>query len=113
MMNKNLIGSYGINILPGYQSYVSQTGVVRWNAQTQSLEVMGSGNDWHTLTNNSHTTVSLDDDVVSSLLWIKKKQVEESELNALCEKHAGLKDLKEKFEVMLALVQNHEQNDDK
>jgi len=111
-MSNEPIGGFGILVSRGYQPYISQTGITRWNGANQRLEVMGNGNDWHTL-DDSHPTISLSDDVMSSVLWVQKKIAEEDKISELCEKHVGLKDLKEKYEIMLALVQDDEKSSNK
>lgn len=110
-MNK-IVGGIGIHVVPGYQPYISQTGIVRWNSNLQSLEVMGNGNEWYRM-DTVHDHIQLDDRVLSILSWAEIKMKEDENVKALCEKHVGLKDLKEKFEIMLALVQIDEEHTNK
>ena len=69
------------------------------------------GNSWHDLV----TTIdaSLSDEVRHVLNWARAKMAEENNIKALMDKHPGLKDSKERFEIMLALVRedNKEGND--
>lgn len=109
MSSRNLIGSYGVEVISGYIPHVSTSGMVRWNGMYQRFEVM-DGDRWIELDSNCQTTIGLTNDVMSAILWAQDKQAEDAKLKELCEKHRGLKDLKEKFEVMLALVQEHEKD---
>jgi len=109
MMNNNVIGGYGIDVIPGFQNPVYLTGIVRFNQATQQFEVMGDSS-WHPITQSSDT-VRLNHDIIKLLDWVKEKQNEEIKIAALCEEYAGLKDLKEKYEIMLALVQNTTEDD--
>ena len=58
--------------------------------------------------NESCGSIMLDMSTLSAIEWVQKKMSEEAKLNELCQEHPGLKDLKEKYEIMLALVQEHE-----
>ena len=85
----------------------SQSGALYWDGTNRSMAIIDSvGNK-----NNVYpqmTTVGLDATTMNAITWVTKKMQEENEIKALCELHPGLKDLKEKFEVMLALVRQKE-----
>jgi hypothetical protein len=51
--------------------------------------------------------VCLDPETLHIIQWAKTKMVAEQRIAALMVQHPGLKDLHEKYEVMLALVQEH------
>jgi hypothetical protein len=100
----NIVGGPGpgIAVLPGSKPYITNTGVVRWNGSTQNLEVM-NGNNWDVLY-EPVTTIEFDLETKMLLGWVKQRILEEKRIAEYCEKHPGLKDVKEKYEVMLALV---------
>ena len=87
------------------------TGIMRWNSSTQCREVMmdGSGISWTPFpqVNAAALPAQLDPTATMLLDWCQQKMNEEKELAALCEKHPGLKETKEKYEIMLALVKEH------
>ena len=97
-------GSYGRPyISPGAQS----AGMTRYNTSTQNLEVY-DGNAW--LTMSSTPSISLDVGTLEVIGWARTKMAEEQKLKELMEKHPGLKDTYEKFEIMKALCSKDEAN---
>lgn len=82
------------------------TGLVRYNASTQKLEVY-DGMFWHEIKN--HYVVSLDQNTVELLSWVKQHRQEQENLKALCAAHPGIAELKEKLDVMVALVSDQKQ----
>ena len=110
-MIKGLLGDQGITVSGGDTSvpYVypnttnPMTGMMRvWGTDTQVFD----GSSWLNM-NSSYATVSLDPESQVLLDWARRKMVEEQDLPSLMEKHPGLKDAKDRFEVMLALVKEH------
>jgi hypothetical protein len=108
-MIKGLRGDRGITISCGDTSvpYINQNtinpmiGMIRvWGSDTQVFD----GNSWLNM-NSSYATVSLDQESQLLLDWARRKMVEELNLKELLHKHPGLKDAKDRYEVMLALVQ--------
>ena len=81
-------------------------GAVRYNPSSSLMEVY-DGNSWQQFRDDS--TVDLANETKATLDWARQKMQEEQRLKQLMEQHPGLKDLHERFEVMLALVQNYEQ----
>ena len=81
-------------------------GAVRYNPSSSLMEVY-DGNSWQQFRDDS--TVDLANETKATLDWARQKMLEEQNLKQLMEQHPGLKDLHERFEVMLALVQNYEQ----
>ena len=106
----SIITAPGLVSISGSKPTIHDTGVVRWNGQTQQLEVMGSGSTWHVLYESS-TTIDFDVDTKMLLGWVRQRIIEEAKLKEYCEKHPGLKDVKEKYDIMLALI--HQKNEDK
>lgn len=84
-------------------------GDVRFNTAGQYLEVY-DGSHWHQICQN-HANVGLSSEAVELLDWAKEKRSEERNLQRLMDKHPGLKDLHEKFEIMLELVRQEVHND--
>lgn len=84
-------------------------GDVRFNTAGQYLEVY-DGSQWHQIYQN-HANVSLSSEAVELLDWAKNKRIEERNLQNLMDQHPGLKDLHEKFEIMLELVRKEETED--
>ena len=110
-MIKGLLGTQGIKVSGGDTSvpYINQntinpmTGMVRvWGSDMQVFD----GTSWLNM-NSSYATVSLDPELQVLLDWVRRKMVEEQDLQSLMEKHPGLKDAKDRFEVMLALVNDY------
>tara|TARA_R110000868_G_scaffold295054_2_gene555475 strand:- start:13 stop:363 length:351 start_codon:yes stop_codon:yes gene_type:complete len=110
-MIKGLLGMCGIKVSAGDTSvpYIypnttnPMTGMVRvWGTDTQVFD----GTNWLNM-NSSYATVSLDPESQVLLDWARRKMLEEQELQSLMEKHPGLKDAKDRFEFMLALVKEH------
>lgn len=103
----NLVGGPGI-IVSSCNDSCYQTGIMRWNSSQQKPEVM-SGDTWVQL-NSGIGTVMLDPQYQLAIEWAIRKQREELELAKLCSLHPGLQEVKEKYELMLALVRQELQN---
>ena len=117
MMN-NIRAGLGLEVISPYQPQLDKTGVVRWNGVTHQLEVMSNdgynyNNQWIPLTTPGEMQIGLSPAYENAVHWAMIKMHEENKLKELLDKHPGLKDLKEKYEVMLALVREHESNGDK
>ena len=110
-MIKGLLGNQGIKVSDGdtsvpyiYPNTINpMTGMMRvWGTDMQVFD----GSSWLNM-NSSYATVSLDPESQVLLVWVRRKMVEEQVLQSLMEKHPGLKDAKDRYEVMLALVKEH------
>ena len=109
-MIKGLLGNCGITVseftaVPYIHPNTTNpmTGMMRvWASDTQVFD----GTNWLNM-NSSYATVSLDPESQVLLAWARRKMLEEQDLPLLMEKHPGLKDAKDRFEVMLALVSDH------
>ena len=75
---------------------------MRYNTQTNNLEVY-DGVTWQVF-QTTYATVGLSYEAESLLNWARDKRNEELEFKALIEKHPGVKDLKEKLDIMVTLV---------
>jgi hypothetical protein len=89
-----------------YSPYVNMSnasaGMIRWNGNTSNFEVY-DGSTWMSMS-STVATVGLNNDAVSAISWALKKMEEEQKLKQLMEKHPGLQDAHEKFEIMRILV---------
>ena len=99
----NMVGINGVEVMPGSSPYVNESGVVRWNHLSRQLEVIGQ-NNWIPL-NEGVTSIGLDVVSRAILEGLQEWHSEQKRIKDLCEQYPGLKDLKEKYEIMLALVQ--------
>ena len=112
-MIKNITPGTGLNISGNYSNWpsfyntVSGTGnnllgQLRYNGSSQNLEVY-DGTNWLTVT-TSYPTIELAPHVQAVVNWAQIKMAEESRLKALMDAHPGIQDLKQKLDVMVALV---------
>jgi len=85
-------------------------GNVRFNTASQQLEVY-DGNCWMML-NMPSASVGLTNEAEVLLDWAREKKNEELELRSRMEKHPGLKDAYERFEIMKALTLEEEKRND-
>ena len=106
----NISASPGFTVISGSKQPIYTTGVVRWNGETQNLEVMGNGSTWHTIY-ESPASIDFDTETKILLGWVRRRVADDLMLSQYCEKYPGLKDLKEKYEIMLALVRQEENSD--
>lgn len=86
---------------PGAQS----AGILRWNTNTNTIEVY-NGMTWYNIDTN--VKLDLSDNAKQALSWAYDKMGEENRLKELMARHPGLKDLHDKFEMMLVLCQQEE-----
>ena len=70
----------------------------------------GSGYVWQILSSSS-ANIGLTSDAEEILDWAKNKKLEEEKILAIIEKHPGIKDIKEKLDVMMALVRESEKTE--
>lgn len=80
-------------------------GQVRYNTSTQQMEVY-DGNSWISISQTA--TVGLSMPAEDAIRWAQEKMREEAELKARLEKHPGLKDAYEKFQIMDILCKEEE-----
>jgi hypothetical protein len=86
----------------------TSSGMLVWDGTNRKINIVDP--NYPSMQNSIYPTsqmVSLDPEVLFVLEWAKKKMREEQSIAALMKKHPGLKDLHEKYEVMLALVKEH------
>jgi hypothetical protein len=85
-------------ISPGAQG----AGQVRYNTNSSNMEVW-DGVSWKEISAN-YASVGLTSEAESLLDWVRVKRDEEIKFKSLLESHPGIKDLKEKLDMMVALV---------
>lgn len=104
-MIKSLAGMNGISVTNNLSYSPSVTGSMRWNSQSQCMEVM-DGMSWQQI-NMEYATISLDDDTKTLIEWVRKKKMEEETLATLCELHPEIKDLTDRIEIFKRLVKEN------
>lgn len=72
-------------------------GNVRYNTNTQQMEVY-DGSTWISISQTA--TVGLNQPAEDAIRWVQTRMTEEAELKARMERHPGLKDAYEKFQIM-------------
>jgi hypothetical protein len=85
-------------ISPGAQG----AGQVRYNTNTHHMEVW-DGMSWKEISNN-YVSIGLTNEAESLLDWARAKRDEDLKFKTLMESHPGIRDLKEKLDIMVALV---------
>jgi hypothetical protein len=76
-------------------------GIVHYNTATQMMEIF-DGQSWHSV--SQALTLNTGPRLQAVVSWAENKMREEVELEALMAKHPGLKESKERFDIMLALT---------
>lgn len=96
--------SGGSNPTPYFPNNYGSQGVgnMRYNTQNNNIEVF-DGASWQIL-QTSFASVGLSYEAESLLNWAKQKRDEELKFKELLDQHPGVKDLKEKLDIMVALV---------
>lgn len=102
-------GSKFISVYSNPKTYVApggtHAGTVRYDTAMQQL-VVYTGSSWIPI--DSTANIAMSPTAEDAIDWAIKKLKEERELDALMKEHPGLKDAKERFDIMLALVKKHE-----
>ena len=101
------IGS-GIPAGPYFNPGAQGAGQMRFNTNSNNIEVW-DGVTWREISNN-HVSVGLTGEAESLLDWAREKRNEDIQLKELLKKSPALKDIHEKFEVVLALVKSEINN---
>ena len=86
-----------------YNSSAPSAGMVRYH--NNDMQVY-DGNSWMSFAGSAE--VRLSSDAESVITWAKQKMTEEMRLKELMDRHPGLKDAYEKFELMKILVTEEE-----
>lgn len=88
-----------------YNTGAPSAGMLRYH--NNDMQVY-DGSNW--LSISSSASVGLSTDAEAVIAWAKQKMTEEMRIKDLMERHPGLKDAYEKFEIMKILVSEEEQN---
>jgi hypothetical protein len=88
----------GLYFSPGAQG----AGQMRFNTNSNNIEVW-DGVTWKEISNN-YVSVGLTGEAESLLDWAREKRDEDFKFKAMMESHPGIRDLKEKLDIMIALV---------
>lgn len=88
-------------------SLPSQTGAVQWNGVNKCFEV-SFGGGWQRIEPVINFSTGVD--LQNAVDWVGKKIKEEEKLQQMLDKYPALKDAKEKFDIVYALVKNEEKN---
>lgn len=109
-MISGLTSGAGVVVNGGYSPpYINTSapsaGIVRYN--NSNLEVY-DGSSWRMLSTGI-AQVSLDANAQSVIQWANKKMAEEAEIIALASKYPAVKDLKEKLDLVIALVRDYKE----
>ena len=85
-------------ISPGAQG----AGQVRYNTNSSNMEVW-DGVSWKEI-NGNYVSIGLSSEAESLLDWARTKRDEDIKFKSLIESHPGIQDLKEKLDILVALV---------
>jgi hypothetical protein len=86
------------------------TGMIRMHPSSGRFEVY-DGSSWHEIANGS-AEVDLSVTAKETLTWAREKMVADKRLQVLMERHPGLQELHEKFEVMRLLCEQGDHNNE-
>ena len=94
--------------MPYLNTTQPMAGMLRMNSSMNRMEVY-DGQNWLAYGADAH--VDLSESAKQALTWAQNKMQEEIKLLDLLEKHPGLKDLHDKFQVMKVLCQEEEKGE--
>lgn len=97
----------GLVLTSNQQPLPHTSGAMYWDGASKSFNII-DGFGFKNSISTQPVTVSLDAWAQVAINWAHEKIAEERQLNELCAKHPGLKDVKEKYELMLALIKESE-----
>jgi hypothetical protein len=100
----------GIPMSPYFSPGAQGAGQMRFNTNSNNIEVW-DGVTWKEISNN-YASVGLTSEAESLLDWAREKRDEDVQLKTLMESHPGLKDLKEKLDLMTQLVSKEQATQD-
>ena len=116
-MIKNIYGGSEWLHVHGYSGntpYINtsqpSTGMIRMHPSSSRLEVY-DGSSWHEIANGS-AEIDLSVTAKETLTWAREKMGADKRLQVLMERHPGLKELHDKFEVMRLLCEQGEHNNE-
>jgi hypothetical protein len=116
-MINNIYGNsnwLNVQMYPGNKPYVNTTqpvaGLIRYNSNSNGgcIEVY-DGTSWQQMGNGS-ANIDLNEHAKEILAWAEKKMHEERKLKEMMDRHPGLKELHNKFEMMRVLCMEEEKS---
>lgn len=115
MFMKSIMAGPGLVVSNNYTSEPSISGLMTWDNNSKCVRIteVNSPNSYNNTPQQlimTMPTIQLAPEVEAVLNWARTKMYEDQKVQALVAKHPGLKDTKEKYEIMLALVQQEEKN---
>lgn len=81
------------------------SGELRRNVSTQQIESF-NGSTWIPI--GQHVNIGLSNEGLEIMHWARNKIREEKRIEKLMEEHAGIRDLKQKLDLMIALTSKEE-----
>ena len=96
----------GIPMSPYFSPGAQGAGQMRFNTNSNNIEVW-DGVAWKEISNN-YASVGLTSEAESLLDWARTKRDEDLKFKALMELHPSIQDLKEKLDIMVALVRKEQ-----
>jgi hypothetical protein len=97
----------GYSTVPPMSPGAQSAGMLRWNTSSNSIEVY-NGVAWFSV--DTTTDVFLSPIAQQAMDWSIKKMEEDLRLQSLMDRHPGLKELNDKFEMMKVLCQEEEKH---
>jgi hypothetical protein len=98
----NLVTTY-IGSAPYISPGAQGAGMVRYNTNTQNMEVY-DGVVWKELSTNIEMGLSAEAE--ATIVWARKKMLEEARIDELCKKYPGLDKARANYEAFLAMVES-------
>ena len=96
----------GVPMGPYFSPGAQGAGQMRFNTNSNNIEVW-DGVAWKEISNN-YVSVGLTSEAELLLDWARDKRDEDLKLKALTESHPGVRDLKEKLDILVALVRQEQ-----
>ena len=96
----------GIPMAPYFSPGAQGAGQMRFNTNSNNIEVW-DGVTWKEISNN-YASVGLTSEAESLLDWAREKRNEDQKFKSLMQSHPGVRALKEKLDILVALVQQEQ-----
>lgn len=97
---KNIRNGFGIEV--NYTGMEPPSGILYWDRELAMIKTI-SGTE--VTTSYLDTTISFNSEVTDIIKWAKDMMDRERKLDELCEKHPGLKECRNTFDVMRRLCE--------
>ena len=96
----------GVPMGPYFSPGAQGAGQMRFNTNSNNIEVW-DGVTWKEISNN-YVSVGLTSEAESLLDWAREKRNEDQTFKSLMQSHPGVRDLKEKLDILVALVRQEQ-----